>query len=146
MFLFKSKKKKRSSEALANQDDSSANNDIYVKNGDLLNIRLPDDFSSIVLPQLIGYEHDENGNTISSPAVIQNDDNSHHQHRHTTPICREGWYPVTRFIGGESNRGTLVDTTNITAASLVQANKRYMVHTPLSHSPYFAFSHTFLFL
>ncbi|KAI8335859.1 hypothetical protein BC941DRAFT_65454 [Chlamydoabsidia padenii] len=125
MFLFKIKKKKRSNDELVDQEESTKNDDIYVKDDHLLNIKLPDDFSSIVLPQLIGYEQDENGNTINSSTTIPNDDNGHH--RHSTPICREGWYPVTRFIGSESSRGTLVDTTNITAASLVQANKRLSV-------------------
>ncbi|CAO3583578.1 unnamed protein product [Absidia cylindrospora] len=118
----------------SNQDPSShdsANNDVYVQDDHLLNIKLPEDFSSIILPQLIGYEQDENGNTINSSTIIlrqkqqqqqqiQNEEDSNH---HSVPT-REGWYPVTRLVGSESKRGTLVDTTNITAASLVQVNKR----------------------
>lgn len=135
MFLFKNKKKKKSIQDLSNQD--SANNDVYVQDDHLLNIKLPDDFSSIILPQLIGYEQDENGNTINSSTIILRQkqqqqqqpiqpEEDHHNH-HSVPT-REGWYPVTRLVGSESNRGTLVDTTNITAASLVQVNKRYSTY------------------
>ncbi|ORZ13167.1 hypothetical protein BCR42DRAFT_419321, partial [Absidia repens] len=129
MFLFKNKKKKKSNQDLSSHD--STNNDVYVHDDHLLNIKLPEDFSSIILPQLIGYEQDENGNTINSSTIIlrqkqqqqqqiQNEEDSNH---HSVPT-REGWYPVTRLVGSESKRGTLVDTTNITAASLVQVNKR----------------------
>ncbi|KAI8099844.1 glycoside hydrolase superfamily [Halteromyces radiatus] len=121
------------------KEQTNSNNDIYVKDDHLLNIKLPEDFSSIILPQLIGYEKDENGNTIHPATLRQKhhhlqkqQQQQQHHHNHQFIPTREGWLPVSRFIGNESNRGTLVDTTNITAASLVQVNSSKSDQSPLT--------------
>lgn len=111
MFLFKKKDKKKSHRTIC-QDK------VYKKN-DLLEIKLPDDFSTIVLPQLIDYEYEKN----DDDSIVNSSNSKNHQNR----ISREGWLPATR-LNNDHIQETLVDTTNITASSLIQckSNQRYI--------------------
>ncbi|KAI9302816.1 hypothetical protein BJ944DRAFT_269354, partial [Cunninghamella echinulata] len=118
MFFFKKKDKKKVHETICQ--------DKILQKKDLLEIKLPDDFSTIVLPQLIDYEYEKNNNDTIINTTYTKDQNR---------ISREGWLPATR-LNNDHIQGTLLDTTNITASSLVQCKPNRRSSISLSSSSY----------